>query len=82
MHGETVKLDPIVFNGIVGRDISVGTATRYGLGSPEIEPQWGGRFFRTRPDRPWDPLNLLYSGYRVFPGGKATRAGHCPPTTI
>jgi len=30
----------------------------------------GGEIFRTRPDRPWDPPSLLYSGYRVFPGGK------------
>ena len=22
-----------------------------------------------RPDRPWGPPNLLYNGYRVFPGG-------------
>ena len=25
----------------------------------------GGEIFRTRPFRPWDPLNLLYNGYRV-----------------
>jgi hypothetical protein len=25
---------------------------------------------RTRPDRPWGPPNLLYNGYRVFPGGR------------
>ena len=30
----------------------------------------GVRFFRTRPDRPWAPPSLLYSGYRVFQGGK------------
>jgi len=30
----------------------------------------GGEIFRTCPDRPWGPLNLLYNGYRVFPGGK------------
>jgi hypothetical protein len=27
--------------------------------------------FRTLPDRPWGPPNLLYNGYPVFPGGKA-----------
>ena len=35
---------------------------------------WSGEIFRTRPDRPWDPPNLLYNGYRVFPGGKAAGA--------
>ena len=31
----------------------------------------GGDIFRTRPDRPWDPLNLLYNGYRIsFTGVK------------
>jgi hypothetical protein len=29
----------------------------------------GGEIFRTRPDRPWGPPNLLYNGYRVFLGG-------------
>jgi len=32
----------------------------------------GGEIFRTRPDRPWGPHSLLYIGYRIFPGGKAT----------
>jgi hypothetical protein len=31
---------------------SVGIATSYGLDGPEIESQWGGEIFRTRPDRP------------------------------
>ncbi len=30
----------------------------------------GFKIFRTRPDRPWGPLSLLYNGYRVFCGGK------------
>jgi hypothetical protein len=30
----------------------------------------GGEIFRTYPDQPWGPPSLLYSGYRVFPGGK------------
>ena len=34
----------------------------------------GGEIFRTGPDRPWGPPGLLYNGYRVFPGGKATGA--------
>jgi hypothetical protein len=34
----------------------------------------GGEIFRTRPERPWGPLSLLYNGYRVLPGGKAAEA--------
>ena len=34
----------------------------------------GGEIFRTSPDRPWGPPSLLYSGYRVIPGGKAAGA--------
>jgi len=29
-----------------------------------------GENFRICPDRPWGPPSLLYSRYRVFPGGK------------
>ena len=39
----------------------------------------GGEILRTRPDRPWGPPNLLYNGYRVFPGGKAAGAWCWPP---
>jgi len=28
-----------------------------------------GARFSARPYRPWGPPSLLYSGYRVFPGG-------------
>jgi hypothetical protein len=41
-------------------------------------PGWG-EIFRTRPDRPWGPSNLLYNGYRVFPGGKVAGAWPWPP---
>jgi hypothetical protein len=54
----------------VGRDSSVGIATRYGLDGPGIESKWGGDIFRNCPDRPWGPPSLLYNGYRVFPGGR------------
>ena len=40
---------------------------------PGVESQWG-RDFRTRPDRPWGPPDLLYNGYRVLPGGQAAGA--------
>jgi hypothetical protein len=32
-------------------------------------PGGGGEIFRTCPDRPWGPPNLLYNGYLVFPRG-------------
>ena len=53
----------------VGRDSSVGIATGYGLDGPGIESRQG-EIFRTSPDRPWGPPNLLYNGYWVFPVGK------------
>jgi len=40
----------------------------------------GGKTIRTRSDRTWGPLSLLYNGYRVFPGGKAAGAWRWPPT--
>jgi len=64
-----------IYKASVGRDSSVGIATRYGLDGPGIE-SWWGKIFRTCPDRPWDPPSLLYNGYRVFPGGKAAEAWH------
>jgi hypothetical protein len=57
----------------MGRDSSVGIASRYGLDGPGIETRWG-EIFRTCPDRPLGPPRLLYNGYQVFPGGKAARA--------
>jgi hypothetical protein len=52
-----------------GPNGSVGIATGYGLDGPSIESRWG-EIFHTCPDRPWGPSRLLYSGYRVFPGGR------------
>jgi hypothetical protein len=40
----------------------------------------GGEIFRTRPERLWGPHSHLYSGYRVFPWGKAAEAWRWPPT--
>jgi hypothetical protein len=59
---------------VMGRNCSVGKATRYGLDGPGIESWWEGEIFRTRPDRAWGPPSLLYKGYRVSPGGKAAGA--------
>ena len=53
-----------------GPGSSVGIATGYGLDGPGIESRWGkAEIFLTCPDRPWGPPSLLYSGYRLFPGG-------------
>ena len=66
---------------IVGRDSSVGIATRYGMKGPGIESRWG-EIFHNRQDRPWGPPSLLYNGYQVFPGGKAAGAWRWLPTPI
>jgi hypothetical protein len=66
---------------IWGPGSSVGIETDYGLDGPGIESRWG-EIFRC-PDWPWGPPSLLYSGYRVFHGGKV-RLGravdHSPPS--
>jgi hypothetical protein len=67
---------------IYGPGSSVGIATDYGPGGPVIESRWG-EIFCTYPDRPWGPPSLLYSGYRVFPGGKVRlgrAVNHSPPS--
>ena len=54
---------------ILGRDSSVGKATRYGLDRLGGSNPGGGENFRTRLDRLWGPHSFLYDGYRVcFPG--------------
>jgi hypothetical protein len=71
-----------IFSGTVGRDSSVGIATRYGLDGPGIKSR-GGKIFRSRPDRPWGQLSLLYNGYLVyFPGVKRPerKVDHPPPS--
>ena len=56
-----------------------GIAIRYGLDGPSIEIPVGDEIFHIRSDQPWGPPSLLYNGYRVFPGGKATEAWRWPP---
>ena len=64
----------------VGRDNSVGVATRYGLDGPGIESRVVGRDF-PHPSRPvLDPPSLLYNGHRVFPGGNVAGVWRWPPT--
>ena len=65
----------------VGRDSSVDIATDYGLEGPGIESRWGGEIFRTCPDRPWGPLNLLYNVYQVFPGDKERPGRDADPSS-
>ena len=38
-----------------------------------------GEIFRTCPDRPWGPPNLLYNGYQVFPEVKIGRGVKLTP---
>jgi len=54
---------------VCGLGSSVDIATGYGLDGPGFESRWG-EVFRTCPDRPWGPRNLLYNGYQFFPWGK------------
>ena len=42
----------------------------------------GGEFFRTCPDRPWDPTNLLYNSYGVFSGGKERPGRDADPSFL
>jgi hypothetical protein len=51
------------------RESSAGIPNRYGRDGPGIESQWGRDF----PYPSWDPPNLLYKGYRLFPGVKRSR---------
>ena len=48
----------------MGGDSSVGVPTRHRLHHSGIESRLG-EIFRTRPDRLWDPLSLLYKRHRV-----------------
>jgi len=60
----------------VGRDSSVGIATRYRLDGPGFESRLGARF--SAPVQ----TGLLYNWYRIFPGGKEAEVWRWPPTPI
>ena len=66
----------------MGRDSSVGTATRYGLDGPGIESRWGARFSAPIQTGPGVPPSLLCSGYRVFPRGYSGRGVDHPPHLV
>jgi hypothetical protein len=65
----------------VGRDITVGIATRYGLDGPTIESRWGRDF--PHPSRPaLGPIASPKMGTGSFPGDKVPGRGvdHPPPS--
>jgi len=63
----------------MGHSSAVSIGTVYRLDGPGIKPQCG-RYFPHCPDLPWGSPSLLYNGYQIFPGGKATGQWHWPPT--
>jgi hypothetical protein len=60
----------IVFPGSVGRDSSVGIATRYGLDDPGIDSRWRARFFATVQAGPGAHPASYTMGTGSFPGVK------------
>jgi hypothetical protein len=63
----------------MGRDSSVGIATRYEL---DVRGSYlvGDEIFSTCPDWPWGLSSLMYNGYRVW--GKLAGAWRLPPTRM
>ena len=61
----------------MGRDSSVGIATRYGLDGPGIEFRWVTRF--SAPIQTGPGVHP-YNGYRLFPVVKRPRRGIDHPT--
>jgi hypothetical protein len=67
----------------VGQDSSVGiVAHSMGWTVQGLIPG-GGEIFRTCPDQPWGPPNLLYNGYWVSSGGNRPGCGvdHLSPSS-
>ena len=58
----------------VGRDSSVGIATRYGMDGPGIESRWGRRQDFPHPSRPGAHPASYTKDTGSFPGGKAAGA--------
>jgi hypothetical protein len=56
-----LQLNGVLIIRSVGRNSSVGVASRYSLDGPGMECRWG-RDLRTRPDRPRVSLSVLYNG--------------------
>jgi hypothetical protein len=79
-----VKYEIVFFTSvhqICGPGSLVSIVTGYELDGPGSN-LGGGGIFRTCPDRPWGPPNLLYNGYRVFPGSKKRSGRDAGPSTL
>ena len=72
---QTKYLHIFLYENVVGRDGSVGTATRYGLDSPRIESRWEARFSAPVQTGPGGPPSLCTIGTRSFPGVKRPARG-------
>ena len=66
----SLRLNSIQYSRAMGRDSSVGIATRYGLVGPEIECRWGRDFLHVSWSAvgPTQPHAQQVPG--IFPGGK------------
>jgi hypothetical protein len=77
-----VCLGRLVFLSLIILTLFYGDHKSWGLLLLRLATSWtvrgsnpgGGEIFSIRPDRPWGLPSLLYNGYRVIPGGKATGA--------
>jgi hypothetical protein len=66
----------------MGRDTSVGTATRYGLDGPEIESRWEARFSAAVQTGPGAHPSTYTMGTGSFPGVKRLGRGVDHPLPI
>ena len=66
----------------MGRESSVGIATRYGLDGPEIETRWGARFSALVQTDPVAYPSFCTMGTGTLPGVKWPGCGadHAPPS--
>jgi hypothetical protein len=67
---------------VVGRDISVGIATLYGMDVPGIESWWEARFYTPVQNGPRAHQASCTMGTWYFPGGKTVGTWRWPPTPI
>jgi hypothetical protein len=71
-HSESVTITTSIQSIFMTLAGIVYSVYRLGLDVPGIKSRWC-EISRTCPDQPWGPPSLLYNGYRVFSGGKASR---------